>query len=211
MRKSYILFLIGVIIAISSSALYAEDNFEYVSSISDETNKFYIDKTSITRTNTPNIIRCWYRNITTSNLDEEYYMLSRHCVEINLAQNTYKHVEVYIYSTSGYYGGRKFTHSDWIKIPPDSVMDAICKTIKRITRYNSFFNLDAEGTVFIFLIGGVTIIALIVAWYMKFTPSASSNLNDTQDTPKYDFHHTGDKATHDFDYPYEDIGNITGL
>ena len=75
------------------------------------------------------------------------------------------------------------------------------------------FTYDTSSIILTALIGGAMLSALLVWIYMKFySPAYTTNTTSPQDTSRTDNgFSTSDNAEDDFDYPYEDIGKITGI
>ena len=229
-KLSIIIFFASLILS-SCCTAYCEDRYEYIGKGANGS-LFYLDKYSITPTYMPNVFRCWYKDIVSASERQRYissssngnlYKLSYvlYCFEINLVQNTYKGIEEYTYDSYGHIiDKRTSTRNIWESIPPNSVMAAMSKAIKRITRYNDTPKYTTFSVVITALILGTLVSALLVLLYIEFTSSSSSSKQSahTETTPNEDFYtkhedtaFTQEKIHDDFDYPYEDIGKVTGI
>ena len=229
-RKLDIFLSLIITILLFNFTAYSEDRYEYICKGANES-MFYLDKFSITHTDTPNVLRCWYKDMV-SDLERQRYIASSsngnlyklsyvlYCFEINLAQNTYKGIEEYTYDSHGYIiDKRTSTRNVWETIPPNSVMAAMSKAIKQITRDNTTQKHTAFSVVMIALMLGALVSTLLVLFYIEFTSSSSSKQSvHTETTPNENFNteheetaFAEEKIKDDFDYPYEDIGKVTGI
>ena len=226
MKKFSIVLLSALTILLFRLTGYCDNRYEYICKGANES-LFYLDTSSITRTDVPNVFRCWYRDVV-SDVERQHYVTLGHdrrlytlsyvmyCFEINLAQNIYKGIEERTYDTNGHLINRSIvTRSVWEKIPSNSVMELMSKAIQRTIQKNTSNRLTANSILFTALLTGVTISVLIVYFYSKFSSHASSEATEHARTATYsrteEQASTESNINDDFDYPYKDIGKVTGL
>ena len=147
MKKLSIILLSALTILSLSFTGYCDYRYEYICKGTDEST-FYLDRSSITRTSSPNVFRCWYKNIVSNSVRQRYINSRRdsnikkkllqlsyvmYCFEINLTQDTYKGIKEYTYDVSGnFIDSGVNTKGVWENIPPNSVMEGMSKAIKLI-------------------------------------------------------------------------------
>ena len=149
--KKFSTILLSVLTILSLSFTgYCEDRYEYICQGADGSS-FFLDRTSITRTGSPNIFRCWYKNMVSNSVRQRYINSRRdsnirkkllqlsyvmYCFEINLTQNIYKGIKEYTYYTydvsGNFIDSGVNTKGVWENIPPNSVMEGMSKAIKLI-------------------------------------------------------------------------------
>ena len=232
MKKSSIFLCFIFITLLLGFIAYGEDRYEYVCKGVNES-MFYLDKSSITRTNTPNVFRCWYKDVVSdlerqhyikhytasrsnSNIKRKLHQLSyvMYCFEINLEQNTYKSIEEYTYDFSGNLIDKGISSQNvWEKIPHNSVMESMRNAIKRLTQNNIAGIPNANSIIFTALIVGITISALVVYLYAKLTSPTHVDTTTIEGVRKKyeDTSFNSNETKYDFEYPYEDIGKVTGM
>lgn len=227
MRNLSIMLLAVLVLLTSHSLVHAEDRYEYI--YEDGNNGgYYIDKFSITCTNIPNVFRGWYKNVVydfnrhtnqlyaTSTNDGRlcqisYFMV---CFEINLTKNTYKLIESHTYDLNGRVINKNIiTPSFQQEIYSNSVMGGMRDAIKRITQNDIVTNPNSNSIIFIALIVGITISALVVYLYAKLTSPTHVDTTTTEGVRKEyeDTSFNSNETKYDFEYPYEDIGKVTGM
>ena len=205
MRKFIISFaiLIFAILGLFSSVAFCDDRYQYLGKSSYDT--FYLDITTVVKkyTTLP-IFKFWIKNVV-SEARKNYYIATQenyerknllqnlsyvlYCDEINLSENTYHDIEVLYYSNEGLLF-RDDIYMSWRNIPPNSFIESARDVIKRMPQNKFIKGIENEVEnnknsynytyIFISLLAGVAISALLVVFIKKFMPDNNEkNINSS--------------------------------
>ena len=229
MKKVILALLLIILLPLVACS---DDRFVYVG-LEANGNRWYVDKTNITKDTGTGVINCccWvvfssqyhkdliYNALNSSQKEQDIANRATGVLvyqKIDTEKRTFSNSRIDFYDKNGKFL-KEDTHRSnaWHTIPPTSMVDATLALINGgslpVTKTSSkTVSYDTRSIVFTALIGGVTIIALLLGLYTKFSPTTPSNSASQQNT-----HQTGygsdSRAEYDFDYPYEDIGKVTGM
>ena len=184
--------LIFAILVLFSFVAFCDDRYQYLGK--SNYNTFYLDITSVVKkyTTLP-IFKFWIKNVVSEAGRNSYiatqenyerknllqnlsYVL--YCDEINLSENTFHEIEILYYSDENFLF-RDTLYTGWQNIPPNTLIEFARDVIKRMPQ-NKFIkgtenevendknNYNYYTYVFISLLAGVAISALLVVFIKKF-------------------------------------------